>query len=422
MIGLQAAEHGIPVLLGQMWLLQENLPRLDPGFVLYKGAQRMYANNMRKAKANGHHIGVIDEEAFALADNRQLAISVDPDLFDIADVMFAQGPKHNDALLDRFPGVEDQIVVTGNPRTDLLRPELTGLYQADKEDIVSKYGRFILVNSNFGVINSAWGDPNAAFQVWVNVGEIDPRNESDVQSFKDIYEWEKNNFTELMKVIRSLDHHLTDHTIIVRPHPVEKTEIWAQLAVQSKRIKMVREGPAVPWIMASELLIHTVCTTGMEALLLNSTAISLKAGENPWHQRFVSNFVNHTADDARQALDKIADHFNGTHSLKADRNRYLDVMRTYLTAMDGGFAFEAIGSWITGWFTKHGFTPTAGEVSLPDGFVPEIKRKDVTKAKMSSTLEDLNTSTENLRKAFGRFGNVQGRQVGDSMFLLTRAP
>ena len=56
----------------------------------------------------------------------------------------------------RFPHFpKDAVIdVTGNPRNDLLRPELHSYYGNDVQAIKNTYGDFILVNTNFNHVNA----------------------------------------------------------------------------------------------------------------------------------------------------------------------------------------------------------------------------------------------------------------------------
>ena len=44
---------------------------------------------------------------------------------------------------------------TGNPRIDLLRREVRGYYDDDVAALRRRFGRYILLNSNFGRVNTA---------------------------------------------------------------------------------------------------------------------------------------------------------------------------------------------------------------------------------------------------------------------------
>jgi hypothetical protein len=57
--------------------------------------------------------------------------------------------------------------------------------------------------------------------------------------------------------------------------------------------------------------VHPGCTTGSEALLLGTPAISLVVDDNPWHDLYLSNLVNPTAASVDVAWDLVADLADG---------------------------------------------------------------------------------------------------------------
>jgi hypothetical protein len=78
---------------------------------------------------------------------------LDPKTFNRAAILYAWG--HDNAeLWRRFPEYRDTpIVEAGNPRMDMLRPELRDFYATDVADLHRRFGRFVLFNSNFSVVN-----------------------------------------------------------------------------------------------------------------------------------------------------------------------------------------------------------------------------------------------------------------------------
>ena len=66
----------------------------------------------------------------------------------------------------------------------------------------------------------------------------------------------------------------------------------------------MREGAAVPWILAAHMLVHTNCTTGVEAVALDKPSICVVSLDNPANRRYLANVVNPVtttvaADDPR---------------------------------------------------------------------------------------------------------------------------
>ena len=81
-------------------------------------------------------------------------------------------------------------------------------------------------------------------------------------------------FEKFLTLIPYLSASLNDVNIIVRPHPIENKEPYYQLASKYKNVKVVQQGNVIPWIRAANILIHSGCTTGIEAFLSDKPAIA----------------------------------------------------------------------------------------------------------------------------------------------------
>src|SRR5262245_21810230 len=58
-------ERGYAVVLGQQWLLYENVPRLPPGVILFKSFNKFHQVAMAHARQSGHRVVILDEEMLA---------------------------------------------------------------------------------------------------------------------------------------------------------------------------------------------------------------------------------------------------------------------------------------------------------------------------------------------------------------------
>ncbi len=99
-----------------------------------------------------------------------------------------------------------------------------------------------------------------------------------------------------------------DHTIILRPHPSENHEFWIEKTKNHKNIKVISEGSVTPWILESEMLIHSSCTTGLEAFLMGKPVISLLPYGKNKIRRHISDEVSYKAanvEDAVEAAKKL---------------------------------------------------------------------------------------------------------------------
>jgi hypothetical protein len=61
----------------------------------------------------------------------------------------------------------------------------------------------------------------------------------------------------------------------------------------------------VPWIMASDVLIHTNCTTGVEAFALDKPAISLKPTTLAVNDVYLANLINYVTTTVPETLAQL---------------------------------------------------------------------------------------------------------------------
>ncbi|MSP88831.1 MAG: hypothetical protein EXQ92_08480 [Alphaproteobacteria bacterium] len=416
LLAARAALRGVQVVLGQVWLMTANFDRMPRGTVLFKGNNLIQHRNMRQAKRSGHFIVSMEEEALGVARADQILRLYDDKIDETCDVFLAQGRFHRDVILQRFPQIADRIDVVGNPRIDLLRPEFLKQYDSDRDELQRRHGRFILVNTNYSAGNSTLGDALAAYESSTNTIIFRPDDPIDDEAFRDLLAWERGNIREIVRLVRWLENNGSGTTVIIRPHPSERFDIWLQAFERYRHVRVIRSGGHMPWILASAVLIHSGCTTGMEAFVADHPAIALRPNDNPWHSCFLSNLVNPTVADAatagRNALHLMVD----THQLQEARPAYRQVLADHITAIDGDLSSDLIvnaiakrqppGSAMQGW------------QPLP-GFFESKPMSPIQRAKMSTTLADIETEMTSIVAALPETEAVKIREIGKSMFYVS---
>jgi surface carbohydrate biosynthesis protein len=195
--------------------------------------------------------------------------------------LFAWG-EDNAALWRQYPElpIGVPIHVTGNPRGDLLRPKMRSLFEGDAEELRKTYGDFILVNTNFNHVNAFSPDLNL-FRPAKKPGEEPKFGRAAKGMSREYAEGLRDHkqaiFENFQQLIPALEKAFPQFTIIVRPHPTENQEIYRTFASQCERVRVTNNGNVVPWILASQAVIHNGCTTGVEAYVLGVPAISYRA-------------------------------------------------------------------------------------------------------------------------------------------------
>jgi len=420
LIAMAAASAGLKVVLGQQWLMNENLAAMPPGIMFFKGLNRIQVLNMRNARKCGHLVVAGDEEAMGLADAEYMNRDVHPDAAKFCDVVFAQGPRHLDALKATDFAQRSEILLTGNPRIDLLRPEFRASYEPEAAVLRERHGKFVLINTNFGGTNSAWGSVEKFRQVCINTGWLNPNNEAEVRQLEELLAWERASYAHVRAVIDQLRERVTEHTIIIRPHPSERVETWQEIFAGDPRVQVIQSGNHLSWILASAMLVHSSCTTGMEAMLLDKPVVGVCPPGYAWNDFFVANEVNLTFSDPAAAVEAVMQHLSGTGNIfTAHEARLREAARRHFTGLDGAFAFQRIADHLVDLTDRHhrrefAFTPRPA-------FQKSILRNDYAKRKMSADEHEIRAKLRQLAGSIGRRADLTVQTIGDSLFLIEQA-
>lgn len=339
-----AAERGFDVTLGSRTYVHFAMPFIPRGVFVAKSLRSISTLMFKLLHHLGHDIVAWDEESLVrFSSPEYYDFRYAPETFAAVDRLFAWG--EDDAELFRgyegYTGVP--IHVTGNPRMDMLRPELTGFFDADVRALRERYGRFILVNTNFPFVNPfvpelALLQPNAD-GTGVQVGRTG-RGMS-VEFARGYAAHIESICQHFQTLIPKLAGWFPDHTIIVRPHPSEDHDTWRRLVSQQPNVEVLHEGNVVPWLLAAEALLHNGCTTAVEAAVLRKPALSYMPVTSETFDYPLPNALSHRAgseDDVREKLTAMIDGRLGEIDA-AVRERVLD---RHLASTEGPLAVDRV--------------------------------------------------------------------------------
>ncbi len=303
-----AVERGLEVVLGQKWLMERNVERMTPGIYLSKTLTVRDAKVLNRARRAGYVTAAIDEEIPGLVVHDRNFWWMAPEAVRSTDLIFIPGTFNSNAMRETLHLSPDQVKGTANPRWDLLRRELRAVFDAEAAVLRAQFGAFILVNSNLGLTNSHKGDAEQMIQGLIDQGKIKADDRTLIQDLRDIAVMEEKNRAALLELLPAIRRRFPDMKVVLRPHPSEKVEAWKAWLGENSGIDIVREGSAVPWILASNVLLHTNCTTGVEAIALDKPSICLIHPDSPANRRYLANRVNPvvtSTDAALAALERV---------------------------------------------------------------------------------------------------------------------
>jgi len=324
-----AAERGFSVVLGSRAYLHFAAASLPRGVYLAKSMRRLSDQMFGILRRLGHEIVAFDEEGLLRpSDERYYARRMSPVAVPRVSALLAWGPD-DAATFRRFPPAAGVPVhVTGNPRVDMLRPELRRFYDAEVRQIRERFGRLVLINSNFGLLNhyvpslragAAGGEPLDEFTA-------------------DLTAHRRVTFEHFCRVIPELARALPDRTVLIRPHPVESHEPWLALARDHANVAVVHEGSVVPWLMAADLLIQNGCQTAVEGALVGTPVVSFRPARHALDVPLVES-VSHQAESGDRLIEVARAIVAGELGARAGSDRDRELAQ-HIAALEGPLAAE----------------------------------------------------------------------------------
>jgi surface carbohydrate biosynthesis protein len=331
-----AAERGFSSVIGSRREMEFNIDAFPQSIYLSKSMKKF-----------DHEIIAWDEEALVhLPPETYFSRRLDPRSIRYVSHLFAWGPD-NAELWRQYAHLPDDIPIhiTGNPRSDMLRPELQSFYQDEVAQIHKKYGDFILVNTNFNHIN-AYGPDMNLFKPVKKSGRNPEFGRAARGMSRDYAEGLRVHkqavFEHFKELIPQLEKAFPDYNIVVRPHPTENHDVYDQIASRCERIFVTNAGNVVPWLLATKAVIHNGCTTGVEAFLMKVPAISYRATVNEDYDYgfyVLPNKISHQCFDFVQLKDLLQKILKGEIGA-ADGNERQTLIKQYMAAQDGPLACE----------------------------------------------------------------------------------
>ncbi len=280
-----AAKRGFISIIGPKRKIENHITSFPRGIFMSKSLRIVKRRFFPISRLLGHEIVAWDEEALVhLPAETYFSRRLSPVGMENVSHLFAWG-EDNAELWRQYPQLPSGIPIhiTGNPRVDLLRPDMQGYYKAEADQIRTDYGEFILMNTNFNHVNAFHRAQNL-FKTAKKPGKeakLGQAARGMTREYAEGFRVHKQAvFEDFQKLIPDLANAFPDRTIVVRPHPTENQDIYHEIAARFPRVRVTNEGNVVPWLMAARVLIHNGCTTGVEAFVMRVPAVSYRKTVN----------------------------------------------------------------------------------------------------------------------------------------------
>lgn len=321
-----AVQYGYGVLMGRNGFNTDG--KYPKGIYFDKCISSYKVDNIKQQTEElGNKVVSLDIEGLVYQTrDRFLRIRTSQETVDMSSLIFTWGKEQYDMFNERY-SVPDKLVVTGSPTADLWQEKMRFLYQDKADQIKEKYGDFILIPSNFSTVINANGD-DFLLKHFKNNGLVTNREEE--KELYDSIHFYKSIFTDFIKIIPIIANENKNINVIIRPHPGDDMSFWDKFAKTCpENVKVVYEGNVTPWILASKVLVHNNCSTGIEAFAMNKPVVAYVPHRDKRFEQNIPNTISQTAKTTEKLLElinlNISEPGLGREELKKEIfNRYIE--------------------------------------------------------------------------------------------------
>lgn len=422
-----AAERGYEVLIGQRQALyKEVLPVSSPGILIEHDVTAAHKSTFPEVIKLGHAIVAWDEEGLVQPSSSwYVSRRISPDVMRMTQSHFAWGREQTRWIAEACPDLASRLVAAGNPRMDLLRPEFATYLKAEADVYRERYGEYILINSNFNRVNLFHGERESFIESVAKSAGLS----ADMSTYyREFIEHSERTFHAYVAMLPAFARRFPDRQIIVRPHPAEDAGPWRKAAEGLPNLQVIYEGTANGWISGAAALVHSGCTTAIEATVLSVPVIEFAPNDVARFVLPLPRQVSRLAISFESLCTMLESILSGTSVGNAitDPNCPL---HSQVSGLQGGFASEAIldhlakiklgqGDFLFKLEKRSRFflrrllgsprTPESSGVMYARHKFPETSVADVRK------------TIEGFQRVSGRFGELRIKKIASNCFRISQ--
>jgi surface carbohydrate biosynthesis protein len=431
-----AANQGFNVVIGHKSKIRQQLSFLPRGFVLNLGISENSVKYINILNNKGFDVIAMDEEGLVFySPDFYSRYRVSEKTLQKIKLFFAWGKNQADCILTKYPFIKEKIIVAGNSRFDLLRPEFITIFKKDADKIRCTRGPFILINTNF-----AYNHYDSVEQYKHSLKEmVSFWTKEDETFYSGIIKYSSSIFNNFCTMIKSVSQSFPDYTLIVRPHPSENLDTWKERMKDCPNVRICQEGNVIPWILASDLVIHNNCTTGIEATVINTPTIAYCPQISSTYDLFLPNAMSYKIENIEDLLYTIkkmkvsGPDFIIEHGKKMKK----ELLFEYISGLDDKYASEKmIESLIT--ISPQTSSPwdslTAG-ILIPLNKIVSRGRKEISNLRQSqdrgsknlvqqkypgTNVSEIQNVITEFQESSGRFSDITAKELGTDTFIITQ--
>lgn len=313
-LALNLIQSGHRVAIGRKGDIKYSLDIIQPDiyFELAPSYFPSAESRLKKLKHEGTKIFVLDTEGGVFpSDEFYYKKRLENNILKYAKYYLAWG-EATQKIIQRYTDFPSDLSrVTGNPRFDLLHPDLRQIYEKDAKSIQKKYDDYILINTKFGISNNKRGD----------IEQMLEKRKRDLD--RNRLEHNKKLLQKFLSLIPDLATHLNEN-IVIRPHPSEDFTTYRERFDNLDNVFVRHKGDVRAWIYASQAVIHNSCTTGIESAMLEVPVFTYRPIKDNQYDSYLPNFVSNEVQKESELIAIIQNvSLEDQHNLSDEQHREL---------------------------------------------------------------------------------------------------
>lgn len=187
----------------------------------------------------------------------------------------AWGERQKNVLEEHGVASPGSIAVTGSPRFDLCSARYEWIKSEGFAQARARRRPFILMLTRFGSVAHHEGLD------WTF--RMRNRDESVADADLRLSKWQRDahDLADYIVLVKEIAQTYRDYDVIVRPHPSEDTAFYNEVFAPYDLVAVTKEGSALDWIRAADLVIHANCTAGVEAVIAGRPVLNMRPDTVP---------------------------------------------------------------------------------------------------------------------------------------------
>ena len=308
LVAFYLIEKGYRVIIGSRRGVFRELNHYSKALFLAKSVSKEHENIYKKIRFQDCLTVVQNVEGGILTkdESGHFKNSYPVECIPYIDKYYLFGSKIKESFIQNIKEISpDKLVISGDPRFDLLKTHYREYYQERVNQIKRKYGdSIILINTSFSIANPYVGEEQLFRFMEKNSGY----NEQTINNLKLKNKFYKPIMHTYIQAVKQIANSNPDSSFIIRPHPSESLVIYQNEFHDFNNVYVSNDGNVHIWILACKGVIHYDCTTGIEAILANKPTIAFVPDKNDevfaWLPAYLSDQVA-TIDELNDKVQSI---------------------------------------------------------------------------------------------------------------------